>query len=83
MKKFKLTFTAIVLFIIFIYFIQIFRNYNVSRELKLEERNRIQQSAEILNGCFDLKNKSKRSTNESMKLIEYCLGKYGTKNRSN
>ena len=48
-----------------------------------KKKKRLQQSAEILNECFDLKNKSKRSTNESMKLIEYCLGKYGTKNRSN
>ena len=29
---------------------------------------------------FDLKNKSKRSLNDSMKLIEYCLDRYGSKN---
>ena len=83
MKKFNLTFTAIILLIILIFAINTLRNFNISREVKIEEKKRLQQSAEILNGCFDLKNKSKRSTNESMKLIEYCLGKYGTKNRSN
>ena len=83
MKRFNLTLTAIVLFIIFFFVIKTLRDFNTSRGLKIEEKNRLKKSAEILNGCFDLENKSKRNTNESMKLIEYCLDKYGTKNRSN
>ena len=50
-------------------------------QLKREEKIRLRKSAEVLNKCFDLENKSKRSINESMDLIEYCLNNYGAKNQ--
>ena len=43
-----------------------------------EEKNKLKKSAEILNECFDLKNKSNRTINESLKLIEYCLEEFGS-----
>ena len=78
MKIFRLTFALILLTITFLIGLRIYRNFNISKELKNEEKNKLKKSAEILNNCFDLKNKSQRSLNDSMKLIEYCLDKYGT-----
>ena len=80
MKIFKLTFALILLIITFLIGLKIYRNFNISRELKNEEKNKLKKSAEVLNKCFDLKNKSQRSLNDSLKLIEYCLDKYGSKN---
>ena len=77
MKIFRITFTVI-LFMIFFLGLKIYRDYNVSKDLKNEEKNRLRKSAEVLNKCFDLKNKSQRTLNDSMKLIEYCLNVYET-----
>ncbi len=30
-----------------------------------------------LNNCFDLENKNLRRANDSLKLIEFCMNKYG------
>ena len=79
MKNFRLFLVATLLFIVFIFGLKVFHNFNISRKLKNEEKNRLKQSAEVLNECFDLKNKSKRTLNDSMKLIEYCLEEYGSK----
>ena len=80
MKNFRLFLVATLLFIVFIFGLKVFHNFNISRKLKNEEKNRLKQSAEVLNECFDLENKSKRSINESIKLIEYCLEIYENKN---
>ena len=80
MKIFKLTFALILLTMTFLIGLKIYRNFNISKELKNEEKNKLKKSAEVLNNCFDLKNKSQRSQNDSLKLIEYCLDKYGSKN---
>ena len=72
MKNFKIISYVIILFIVIFLGIKTFRNFNLSRYLK--------KSAEILNKCFDLENKNKRTTNESMKLIEYCLNEFGSGN---
>ena len=77
MKIFRITFTFI-LFMILLLGLKIYRNFNTSRDLKIEEKLRLKKSADKLNECFDLKNKSKRTLNDSMKLIEYCLMKYGS-----
>ena len=79
MKIFRITF-MIILFVLVLLGIKIFHNFNTSRDLKLEEKNRLKKSAEVLNGCFDLKNKNQRSLDDSMKLIEYCLKEYGSEN---
>ena len=80
MKIFRLTFALILLTMTFLIGLKIYRNFNISKELKNEEKNKLKKSAEVLNNCFDLKNKSQRSLNDSLKLIEYCLEKYGSKN---
>ena len=80
MKIFRLTFALILLTMTFLIGLKIYRNFNISKELKNEEKNNLKKSAEVLNNCFDLKNKSQRSPNDSLKLIEYCLDKYGSKN---
>ena len=77
MKFFRETLTVILLSIIFLLSFKIYRDFDISRDLKNEEKNNLKKSAELLNECFDLKNKSHRSLNDSMKLIEYCLEKYG------
>ena len=43
-----------------------------------KEKNRLKKTTEVLNECFDLKNKSKRTLKDSMKLIKYCLEEYGS-----
>ena len=78
MKIFRLTFALILLTMTFLTGLKIYHNYNISKELKNEEKNKLKKSAEILNECFDLKNKSKRTINESLKLIEYCLEEFGS-----
>ena len=80
MKIFRLTFGLILLTMTFLIGLKLYSNFNISKELKNEEKNKLKKSAEVLNNCFDLKNKSKRSINDSLKLIEYCLDKYGSKN---
>ena len=78
MKQFRIISLVILLFIIPYLGIKIFKNFNSSSDFKKEEKIRLKEAAEILNQCFDLKNKSQRKLNESMKLIEYCLEKYGS-----
>ena len=80
MKTFRLTIALILLTMTFLIGLKIYRNFNISEDLKNEERNKLKKSAEVLNNCFDLKNKSQRSLNDSLELIEYCLEKYGSKN---
>ena len=79
MRKIRLTLIITLTFVLLTYGIKVYQNFNISKELKKEEKERLKKSAEVLNKCFDLKNKSKRSINESMDLIEYCLNNYGTK----
>ena len=79
MKTFCKTFAVILLFIGFLLTLNTYRKYSITRDLKKEEESKIKRSAEILNKCFDLKNKSQRTLNESMDLIEYCLKEYGSK----
>ena len=74
----KKTFYIILISIVFLVGLKIYRDFNISKDLKNEEKNRLKKSAEVLNECFDLKNKSQRNLNDSMKLIEYCLEKYGS-----
>ena len=77
MKIFRITFT-IILFVVFLLGLKIYLDFNNSRDLKYEEKNRLKKSAEVLNKCFDIKNKNQRSIEDSMKLIEYCLNEYGS-----
>ena len=77
MKNLKITLAVIFLSIIFLFSLKTYRDFVISSDFKNEEKNKLKKSAEILNECFDLKNKSKRTINESLKLIEYCLEEFG------
>ena len=79
MRKIRLTLIITLIFVLLTYGLKVYQKFNISKELKKEEKERLKKSAEVLNKCFDLKNKSKRSINESMDLIEYCLNNYGKK----
>ena len=52
---------------------------NQVKNLKKEE-SFLNGSIRVLNECFDLENKNKRTHNKSIELIEYCLEEYGYKN---
>ena len=76
-KKIKIFIPVFMLLVISFLGFKIYNNFNISKDLKIQEKIRLKKAAKILNKCFDLKNKSQRTLNESMKLIEYCLKKYG------
>ena len=78
MSNLKITLVVIFLSVMLLLSLKTYRNFIISSELKNEEKKRLKKSAEVLNECFDLKNKSKRTQNDSMKLIEYCLEEFGS-----
>ena len=80
MKNPRITLAVFFLTMVFLISFKTYRDFTISSDLKKEEKNKLKKSAEVLNNCFDLKNKSQRSLNDSLKLIEYCLDKYGSKN---
>ena len=78
MKNLRITLAVIFLSMVFLISYKTYRDFNISSDLKKKEKNKFKKSAEVLNECFDLKNKSERTLNDSMKLIEYCLEEYGS-----
>ena len=78
MKNLRRNIVVIFLSIVFLISLKTYRDFIISSDLKNEEKNKLKKSAEILNECFDLNNKSKRTINDSMKLIEYCLEEFGS-----
>ena len=78
MKNLRIILVVIFLSMIFLISFKTYLNFIISSDLKKEEKNKLKKSAEVLNECFDLKNKSERTLNDSMKLIEYCLEEYGS-----
>ncbi len=78
MKILRITIAVIFLSIVFLISLKTYRYFVITSDLKNEEKNKLKKSAEILNECFDLENKSKRTINESLKLIEYCLKEFGS-----
>ena len=78
MKNLRITIAVIFLSIVFLISLKTYRDFVITSDLKNEENNKLKKSAEILNECFDLENKSKRTINESLKLIEYCLKEFGS-----
>ena len=78
MKNLRITLSVIFLSIIFLFSLKTYHDFVITSDLKNEEKNKLKKSADVLNECFDLKNKSKRTINESLKLIEYCLGEFGS-----
>ena len=78
MKNLRITLAVIFLSIIFLFSLKTYRDFVITSDLKNEEKIKLKKSADILNECFDLKNKSKRTINDSLKLIEYCLVEFGS-----
>ena len=78
MKNLRISLAVIFLSIVFLFSLKTYRDFVITNDLKNEEKNKLKKSAEILNECFDLENKSKRTINESLKLIEYCLEEFGS-----
>ena len=78
MKNLRITLAVIFLSIVFLFSLKTYRDFVITNDLKNDEKNKLKKSAEILNECFDLENKSKRTINESLKLIEYCLEEFGS-----
>ena len=78
MKIFKISFTVILFSLMCLLGIKKYQSFVISRDLKNEKKNKLEKSAEVLNECFDLKNKSQRTLNDSLELIEFCLKEYGS-----
>ena len=78
MKNLRITLAVIFLSIVFLFSLKTYRDFVITSDLKNEEKNKLKKSAKILNECFDLENKSERTINESLKLIEYCLEEFGS-----
>ena len=78
MNKFKIAIFTISI-IISIIGIKKLIYINQVKDLKNKEET-LKESIPVLNECFDLENKNKRTLNESIELIEYCLEEYGYKN---
>ena len=78
MKNLRIMLAVIFLFMVLLISFKTYRDFIISSDLKKEEKNKLKKSAKVLNECFDLKNKSERTLNDSMKLIEYCLEQYGS-----
>ena len=53
---------------------------NQIKDSKSKEESILYEYIRVLNECFDLENKNKRTLNKSIELIEYCIEKYGYKN---
>ena len=51
-----------------------------AKDSKHKEELILKESIHVLNECFDLENKNKRTLNKSIELIEYCLEEYGYNN---
>ena len=56
MKTFRKTYALILFFMFLLLGFKIYIKFNISRNLKNEEKNKLKKSAEVLNDCFDLKN---------------------------
>ena len=63
----------ILIIFIFILLLGTYKSYDSDR-IKRSERDKIIIK---LNKCFDLDNKSSRGISKSLKLVEYCIDKYG------
>ena len=80
MNNVKLSIFAISIIILSFVGIKILIDINQSRDLKNKENLILDESKRVLNDCFDLENKNKRTLNKSIELIEYCLKQYGYRN---
>tara|TARA_B100000941_G_scaffold228453_1_gene170774 strand:- start:49 stop:291 length:243 start_codon:yes stop_codon:yes gene_type:complete len=80
MNKVKIAIFTITIIIFTLIGIKKFIYINQVRDLKNKEESFVMETIRVLNECFDLENKNKRTYNKSIELIEYCLEEYGYKN---
>ena len=78
MQSIKITIFTILVFLFSFLGIKIFLDFKLNKDSKTEEII-LKETTRVLNECFDLKNKNKRSINKSIELIEYCLKEFGYK----
>ena len=79
MNKLKIAIFTILIIIFSLIGIKKLIYINQVKDLKNKE-SFLNESIRVLNECFDLENKNKRTLNQSIELIEYCLGEYKYKN---
>jgi len=79
MNKFKIAIFTISIIIFSLIGIKKLIYINQVKDIKNKE-SLLNESIRVLNKCFDLENKNKRTLNKSIELIEYCLKEYGYKN---
>mgnify|MGYP001491567287 CR=1 FL=1 len=80
MNNFKIIIFAISIILLSLIGIKKFININQTNVLKNREESILIESTRVLNECFDLENKNKRTLTKSIELIEYCIKEYGYKN---
>jgi len=54
-------------------------NLNLLKNSKSEPKTQLKEAVQLLNKCFDLENKNKRSLHQSIELVEFCIDEYGFK----
>ena len=79
MNKFKTAIFTISIIIFSLLGIKKFIYIYQAEDFKYKEESILNESIRVLNECFDLENKNKRTLNKSIELIEYCLEVYGYK----
>ena len=77
MKSISLTILISLILIISFSPIKKYLNLNHIKNPKDEPNTLLNETLTLLNECFNLENKNKRSIHQSIELIEYCLDKYG------
>ena len=79
MKNINLIYITAFIIIFSFFGIKKYLNQDYKKNLRNDEKIFLKESIRILNKCFDLENKNRRSLNQSIELIEYCLDEYGYK----
>ena len=80
MNKFKIAIFTILIIIFSLIGIKKLIYINQVKDIKNIEESFLNESVRVLDECFDLENKNKRTPNKSIELIEYCIEEYGYKN---
>ena len=75
----SISITILITFILIVSFSSIKKhlNLNLLKNSKSEPKTQLKESVQLLNKCFDLENKNKRSIHQSIELVEFCIDEYG------
>ena len=77
MKNLRIKTLTIFFIMLFILGIKKYHDFEFTKKQTNDEKNLIKESFRVLNECFDLENKNKRTLDKSIKLIEFCIEEYG------